>query len=121
MRGRKGETVANNVVHFEINGPDKSALQQFYTDAFEWSVNADNPMGYGLVEHDEASPGIGGGIDEGAGVTVYIEVADPAAALAHVQELGGTVVEEVSSNPMVTMAKFADPAGNVIGLVKSEG
>ena len=54
MRGREGETVANSVVHFEINGPDKSALQQFYTDAFEWSVNADNPMGYGLVEHDEA-------------------------------------------------------------------
>ena len=113
--------MANNVVHFEINGPDTSALQQFYRDAFGRTVNAANPMKYGLVEHDESSPGIGGGIDEGSGVTIYIDVADPAAALARVQELGATVVEEVSTNPMVTMAKFADPAGNVIGLVKSEG
>lgn len=113
--------MAHNVVHFEINGPDKGALQRFYSDAFGWTVNADNPMGYGLVEHDESSPGIGGGIDEGAGVTVYIEVDDPAAALERVRELGGVVVEDVSSNPMVTLAKFSDPAGNVIGLVKTEG
>ncbi len=113
--------MANNVVHFEINGPDQGLLQRFYSDAFDWTVNADNPMDYGLVQHDESSPGIGGGIDEGSGVTVYIEVADPAAALERVKELGGTVVEEITSNPMVTMAKFADPAGNVIGIVKSDG
>lgn len=113
--------MANNVVHFEINGPDQGALQRFYSDAFDWTVNADNPMNYGLVQHDESSPGIGGGIDEGSGVTVYIEIADPAAALERVKELGGTVVEEITSNPMVTMAKFADLAGNVIGIVKSDG
>jgi predicted enzyme related to lactoylglutathione lyase len=113
--------MSHNVVHFEINGPDKAALQRFYGDAFDWTVNADNPMGYGLVEHDQASAGIGGGIDEGSGVIIYIEVDDPAAALERVKELGGTVVEDVSSNPMVTLAKFADPAGNVIGLVKTEG
>jgi predicted enzyme related to lactoylglutathione lyase len=113
--------MAHNVVHFEINGPDKGALQRFYSEAFGWTVNADNPMGYGLVEHDESDPGIGGGIDEGSGVTVYIDVDDPAATLERVRELGGSVVEDVSSNPMVTMAKFADPAGNVIGLVKTEG
>ncbi len=112
--------MANNVVHFEINGPDKDALQSFYTSAFGWTVNADNPMGYGLVEHDESRPGIGGGIDEGDGVLIYIEVADPAAALAQVVELGGKVVQDVQELPMVTMATFSDPAGNIIGLVKAE-
>lgn len=110
----------NPVVHFEISGPDKAALQNFYRTAFGWSVNADNPMGYGMV--DNQGEGIGGGLDgDEASVTVYIQVDDPAAYLEKVKSLGGKVVTEVTEIPgMVTMAKFADPAGNVIGLVKAE-
>ena len=40
----------NPVVHFEIGGADGVALQQFYAAAFDWNVNAENPMQYGLVE-----------------------------------------------------------------------
>jgi len=113
--------MANPVVHFEINGKDGAQLQQFYRDAFEWNIDADNPMNYGLVDND--GEGIGGGISggEAASVTIYIEVADLTAALKKIESLGGRVVQDVTEIPdMVTMALFADPEGNVVGLLKDE-
>ena len=112
----------NPVVHFEIGGADAAALQQFYAQAFDWTVNADNPMQYGLVEAEEGA-GIGGGITEAEqpGVLIYIEVDDLQSYLDRVEAAGGTTVQEVTTIPgMVTMALFADPQGNVIGLVHNE-
>ncbi len=40
----------NPVVHVEIAGSDGAKLQQFYRYAFEWEVDAENPMQYGLVQ-----------------------------------------------------------------------
>ncbi len=110
----------NPVVHFEIKGANKAKLQDFYRTAFGWNVNAENPMGYGMV--DNQGEGIGGGVDGDApGVTIYIQVDDPAAYLEKVKGLGGKVVMDVTEIPnMVTMAQFSDPEGNVIGLVKAE-
>lgn len=111
----------NPVVHFEVTGTDGAKLQQFYREAFAWNIDAENPMAYGMVDND--GEGIGGGISggEASGVTFYIEVADLGEALKKVQSLGGRVVMEITEIPdMVTMAQFADPAGNVIGLVKAE-
>ena len=110
----------NPVVHFEIRGKDKAKLQDFYRQAFGWTVNTDNPMSYGMVAAEDGR-GIGGGVDgDQPGVTVYIEVDDPAAYLEKVKGLGGKVVMDVTVIPnRVTMAQFADPEGNVIGIVKS--
>ena len=114
----------NPVVHFEVLGNDAAKLQSFYADLFQWNVNADNPMNYGLIESQGA--GIGGGISKneqggGPAVTVYIEVADLQASLDKAVSLGGKVVMPVTDIPdMVVMAQFADPEGNVIGMVKSD-
>ena len=70
--------MAAKVTHFEILGKDAGKLQDFYGKLFDWKINADNPMNYGLVE--AAGDGsIGGGIgsaQEGAPghVTCYVEV-----------------------------------------------
>lgn len=54
-------------------------------------------------------------------MTVYIEVADLQASLDKAVSLGGKVVMPVTDIPdMVVMAQFADPEGNVIGMVKSD-
>ena len=110
----------NPIVHFEITGADKAKLQQFYGDAFGWKIDASNPMGYGMA--DTGGQGINGGIDgPEPGVIIYIEVDDPAAYLQKVKSLGGKVVQDVTVVPgMVTLAKFADPEGNVVGLVGAE-
>ncbi len=111
----------NPVVHFEVGGKDPAKLHAFYSEAFGWSVNSDNPINYGLVENQ--GEGIGGGIgsraDNDAGVIFYIQVSDLQATLDAIAAAGGRTVQEITEIPgMVTLAKFADPEGNVIGLIK---
>ncbi len=111
----------NPVVHFEVGGKDPTKLQEFYSEAFGWAINSDNPINYGLVENE--GEGIDGGIgpraDNDAGLIFYIQVPDLQATLDAVAAAGGKTVQEITEIPgMVTLAKFADPDGNVIGLIK---
>jgi predicted enzyme related to lactoylglutathione lyase len=113
------------VVHFEIStGGDAAALFQFYRDLFDWEINGDNPMGYGLV--DTKSGGIGGGIGgtpEGGqpSTRFYVQVDDINATLAAAEAAGGRVLMPREVLPgMVTLAMFADPQGNTIGLIETE-
>jgi predicted enzyme related to lactoylglutathione lyase len=114
----------NPVVHFEIHSSNAKSLNKYYADLFGWHVNTDNEMGYGMVE-TYAGKGIDGGIspqmgDEPNMVLFYVESDDLQASLDKAMELGGKVFMPVTEMPMVTFAMFADPKGNVIGLVKSE-
>lgn len=111
----------NPVVHFEIIGKDGAKLQRFYGQVFGWSIDANNPMKYGMV--DTGASGINGGIASGERVrnTFYIEVDDPAAYLKKVTANGGKVVMDVTEIPgAVTMAQFTDPEGNLIGIVEAQ-
>ena len=113
----------NPVVHFEVNGRDGAKLQKFYADAFDWKITVFGPMNYGLIDAQAQGSGIGGGIgqEDTPIATFYVEVDDPAAYLKKVQSLGGKIVQDVTEIPgAVTMARFQDPEGNVIGLVKAE-
>jgi len=49
------------VVHFEIGGPDRVALQQFYGRLFGWEVDDMPAANYGMVKTG-GEGGIGGGI-----------------------------------------------------------
>lgn len=112
------------VVHFEVTGQDGKRLQQFYADLFDWKVDANNPMQYGMV-NTGAAKGINGGIaaaQQGSpgGVTFYIEVENLDEYLRTAERLGGKTVlppSEVPGGP--ALAIFADPEGNRIGLVKA--
>lgn len=112
----------NPVVHWEIVSSEKGKeLQQFYADLFEWEIKADNPFDYGTV--DTKAGGINGGIGPTPGptrVTIYVQVADLQATLDKAVSLGGTVMMEPSEliPGRVTLALFADPVGNVTGLLK---
>ena len=115
--------MADKVVHWEVVGKDAGKLQKFYGELFGWSVNANNPMDYGIVDGGES--GVGGGIgkaENGSGhVTFYVGVDDPQAALDKAEKLGGKTVVGVTEIPnMVTFALFADPEGHVVGVVKNQ-
>jgi uncharacterized protein len=108
------------VVFFEVRGKEGDKLQDFYASLFNWKYNAAGEE-FGLVE--SGGNGIGGGVGAGEPlVTFYVEVANPAETLRHVEQLGGQTV--MPPTPIVeeedhshTIAQFRDPAGNVIGLV----
>ena len=111
------------VVHFDISGKDAIKLQNFYTELFDWKVGEAMPdMGnYALI--DAASSGLAGGIGQGPTgaprVCVYVQVPDLQATLDQAVAKGGKVVLPPMEIPgVVTLAEFADPEGNVIGLVK---
>ncbi len=119
--GKAGST-GNPVVHFEVIGKDGAGLQKFYGDLVDWSIDANNPMNYGVVDTG-AGNGIGGGVAQGeqAQVAFYVEVDDPQAYLDRIEAAGGETVVPVTVVPgMVTFAQFTDPELNLVGLVKSE-
>jgi predicted enzyme related to lactoylglutathione lyase len=115
--------MANPVVHFEVIGKDGKALQDFYSGIFGWKVDATNPMNYGIVNAEDTGGGIGGGLSAGDGhtnglVTFYIAVQDPEETLKTVEAQGGKIVMPVMEIPgMVRLAQFADPEGNIIGII----
>lgn len=117
------------VVHFEVIGKDSGRLQGYYAELFGWEINADNPMGYGIVAREgnvsDEGVGIGGGVGGGpegyeGHVTFYVEVPDVEAALARAESLGGTRVmgpEKIMGS--VELGQFKDPEGHLVGLVKA--
>jgi predicted enzyme related to lactoylglutathione lyase len=114
--------MANKIVHFEILGKDGKKIQSFYSSLFGWSIDANNPMDYGMVSPEQV--GMGGGVsasqDGKPFVTVYVEVADLDATLKQVESLGGKTTMppmDVPGGPKLAM--FSDPEGNVIGLTQA--
>jgi predicted enzyme related to lactoylglutathione lyase len=115
------------VMWWEINSNNAAGLQEFYTKLFGWSVNANNPMHYGIVSTGNKK-GIGGGIGQNdpnqpapTPVTFYIAVKKMEDTLNKAVSLGATIVMPVTEIPnMVTMAMFRDPDGNTIGIIKDQ-
>lgn len=116
------------VVHFEIMGKDGAAFRRYYSDLFQWEIDADNPMAYGTVAREGNTRGDGTGIGGGVGqvpegyppaVTFYVEVPDVEATLAEAERLGGSRLmgpDQVIEG--VEIGLLADPEGNVIGVIK---
>ncbi|MCK2219053.1 VOC family protein [Actinomadura sp. ATCC 31491] len=115
--------MSHPVVHWEIGGPDKEALRDFYADLFGWKAEEAGPE-YALLEPGE---GPSGGIMRTKGgmppyVTIYVQVEDLEAALARAAELGGSrVVPPTEISAELRFAMFADPMGNVVGLLSGAG
>jgi predicted enzyme related to lactoylglutathione lyase len=79
----------------------------------------DPSMDYGMTDPGET--GIGGGVGAspaGPHATFYVQVDDPQATLDKIEAAGGEVVMPVTELPMVTIAQFKDPEGNLVGLFK---
>jgi predicted enzyme related to lactoylglutathione lyase len=115
------------VVHFEIIGRDGAKLRDYYARLFGWEIDADNPMGYGVIERkaNVNEYGIGGRVGGGpegypGHVTFYVQVPDVEAALAQAESLGGTRVMG-PAEPMegLVLGLFTDPEGHTIGVVNS--
>jgi predicted enzyme related to lactoylglutathione lyase len=117
----KGVSMGSPVVHFEINSQNPAALHDFYRELFDWQIHVDPEIGYGMV--DTKGSGINGGIGPSRGpnqVTFYIEVDDLPATIARIEAAGGKIVVPITEvSEVVSFARFADPDGNVVGVLES--
>jgi uncharacterized protein len=126
---RKERTMGQPVVHFEVIGKDGEKLRSYYAELFDWKIDANNPMNYGVIQRDgntnSEGVGIGGGVAGGpegydGHVTFYVEVPDVEASLAKAESLGGQKIfgpDEVMEG--LILGQFTDPEGHVIGLIQS--
>ena len=114
------------VVHFEIAGKDAAKLQSFYSELFDWKVNVNEQMGYGVVETG-GEGGINGGIftpPSGVGpyTMFYVHVDDIQEYLNKIESLGGKTVAPPMDIPVdipgagSSVAVFSDLDGNHVGL-----
>lgn len=111
--------MASKVVHVEVTGKDGKALQHFYSEAFGWELDHNNPGGYGMFKQGELTAGFGAAQPGApAGVTFYVRTDDAKATLAKIEKLGGKVLMPLTEvAPETTIALFADPEGHIVGLM----
>ncbi|MEU4421524.1 VOC family protein [Actinoplanes sp. NPDC024001] len=110
------------VVHWEIGGHSLPALSDFYAKAFGWKIDeadenyclvhpADGGLGGGLMQtHDQMPPY----------VTIYVQVDNLEEELKTIAGLGGTMLMPPTAiNDNASFALFQDPAGNIVGLLRT--
>jgi predicted enzyme related to lactoylglutathione lyase len=113
------------VAQFEITARDPDMLGRFYALLFGWRLIPDRADAGNLAVMTADSNGIGGVIrgasnDNFGGVKLTVEVDDVLENLCYAEELGGRIIELpheiISAGRQATVASFADPEGNRVGL-----
>jgi predicted enzyme related to lactoylglutathione lyase len=114
--------MGNPVTWFEVTGRDGAALQRFYSELFDWKLDTNNPVGYGIVDTGGA---IGGGVGQTAdgssgSTTFYVETDDVAAHLKRAEAAGGQIImDETEVMEGTVVGLFADPEGHLVGLLRA--
>jgi predicted enzyme related to lactoylglutathione lyase len=118
--------MGNPVTWFELNGPEPEQTAKFYSEIFGWHVDWMADSNYGLID-THAGSGINGGFGktqpgQPPASVFYAEDPNIQRLLDEAESLGAKTVMPVTEVPdMVTFAMFADPFGNVVGLVQGPG
>ena len=113
------------ICYLEIPAQDVMASAQFYARVFGWSVHE---RGDGTTGFDDTTGHVSGTWVQGGepaaqdpGIVVSIMVANAAATLAAIIANGGTIVQPPDPAASEVYARFADPAGNVLGIYQQPG
>jgi predicted enzyme related to lactoylglutathione lyase len=114
--------MGNPTMWFEVAAKDREGMKGFYSGLFDWKMSDMEAMPYTGIETGGA---IRGGIGQAEGhdgrVTFYVEVADVETGLAKAESLGGSRVMGPMDIPSGQIGLFADPEGQVVGLMNMNG
>lgn len=111
------------ICYIEIPASDVGRSAAFYASVFGWEIRR---RGDGATAFDDATGEVSGAWVTGrspsreSGLLVYVMVDDIAAALEKVVANGGEVVQAVHPGAPEVIARFRDPAGNLIGLYQEK-
>jgi predicted enzyme related to lactoylglutathione lyase len=104
--------------YVELPVGDVPQAKAFYEAAFGWSLLAFGPT-YAATVTGDTDIGLQGDSTEASKAPLpVIEVDDLEAARAAVEEVGGTIVQDIFSFPGGRRFHFLDPAGNELAAVK---
>lgn len=116
-------------MHFEIPYEEKERAEEFYREAFDWTVNSMPEMKYTMVNTVEVDEkhmpkekgAINGGMfkrsEDLKNVNIIINVDSIEDAIMRIEENGGKIVRERRAvGDMGFVAYFEDTEGNVLGI-----
>ena len=111
------------VCYIELPTGDPERSAEFYRAVFGWRIRT---RGDGATAFDDGVE-VSGAFVRGrppareAGLLVYVMVADAEATLKKIAASGGEIVEPVHPGAPEIVARFRDPAGNVMGVYQEKG
>ncbi|MBI1853190.1 MAG: VOC family protein [Planctomycetes bacterium] len=111
------------VMQWQILSKNPDASSTFYSKLFDWKVNADNPLGYRMIDTG-SKRGINGGIwpsppDGHAFVQLFVEVDDMGATVTKATRLGAKVLIPPQTLPGGDeLAILHDPEGIPLGIYR---
>ena len=115
--------MSHPVIKWQMLAKDPVKCEAFYTSLFDWKVNADNPLGYRMIETG-SDRGIDGGIWPApeapqSSVQLFVAVDDVDEYCAKAERLGATVIIPKQVLPEGDeMAVLLDPEGMCVALAK---
>ena len=120
MSDNKQPTMGNGkICYIEIPAQDIDASVAFYKNVFGWNVRT---RGDGHVAFDDGVGEVSGTWVlnrkpmTDVGLLIYVMVDSVAATVDKVTANGGTIVQPIGADAPEITARFADPAGNILGL-----
>jgi predicted enzyme related to lactoylglutathione lyase len=123
MENEKHPTLENGkICYIEMPAIDINRSASFYKEVFGWQVRT---RGDGSVAFDDGVGQVSGTWVLGrrpmtdAGLLIYIMMDSVAATMESVVANGGKIVQPIGADAPEITARFADPAGNVLGLYQS--
>jgi predicted enzyme related to lactoylglutathione lyase len=107
------------ICYVEIPATDVQRSAEFYQQVFGWTTRR---RGDGALAFDDAIGEVSGTWSTGRpasptpGLLLYVMVDDAAATVESIVAHGGTIVQQIGGDAPEITARFADPAGNVLGI-----
>lgn len=115
---------SGKICYLEIPAVDVQSSARFYERAFGWTIRH---RGTGRPSFDDTTGQVSGAwvtdraADGEPGILVHIMVADAAAAAEAVVAAGGDIVLPPGQYGGEVLARFRDPAGNLLGIYQQPG
>ena len=115
---------SGKICYLEIPALDIAVSSAFFRDAFGWTLRGDD--GGGVTFDDGVGQVSGMWTLDGApmteaGIVVSIMVDDASAACERVIECGGSIVTGADPEAAEKIARFRDPAGNLLSIYQHGG
>lgn len=118
------ESTNGKICYVEIPALDIERSADFYARVFDWRLKK---RGDGSTAFDDTTGQVSGTwvlgrpVSSEPGLLMFIMVETMAATLAAITKHGGELLPTVDATAPEFIAKFRDPAGNVVGLYKDPG